>query len=252
MHANYVPPCMTAPVGIIFDFGGTLAKPRVSWLQAIALGSRHVAEWLSAQSYLDSVDYVAARISMECLQSAERSLKCSREHTYSTSLDRALTGLLDESVKSRILSKLVRVFCEPEEQRWDPVAGAHQLLWKVMTLGIRAGVYSNAPDTHLVRRALTRLGLACYFDPILSSAETSWRKPLPVGLLRIATGWRAKANEILVVGDRSDFDVLGARAAGMPSVLVELGPPAKAHPFARPNYRIPDLVSLSMLLDEIG
>ena len=87
--------------------------------------------------------------------------------------------------------------------------------------GYRLGVLSN------LRRDMDplceRLGLAPYLDFCVSSTETGAEKPHAPIFLEALKQMAATPEEVLHVGDQYCADVLGARAVGMHSVLIDRG-----------------------------
>jgi len=96
--------------------------------------------------------------------------------------------------------------------------GLVQLLDFLGRRGIRVGVFSDYPP----ESKLKALGVAGRFSVLVCSAdpEVGAFKPHPRGFLVASARWQIDPSEILVVGDRPDADAAGARAAGMPCVIV--------------------------------
>jgi FMN phosphatase YigB (HAD superfamily) len=86
--------------------------------------------------------------------------------------------------------------------------------------GYRVGVAGNQPQSceQFLRDA--RLDVDC----IGSSAGWGVRKPSPEFFTRVAAEAGREPGEIAYVGDRVDFDVVPARAAGMVAVHIRRGP----------------------------
>jgi len=89
---------------------------------------------------------------------------------------------------------------------------------------IPIGALSDYPAAGKLRA----LGVAEYFSLTLCAgdAEVGVFKPHPRGFLHACTRWDLNPADVLVVGDRVDADAAGARAAGMPCVIV--GPQRQA------------------------
>ena len=96
--------------------------------------------------------------------------------------------------------------------------GLVQLLDFLALRGIRVGVFSDYPP----ELKLKALGVAGRFSVLVCSAdpEVGVFKPHPRGFLVASARWQIDPSEILVVGDRPDADAAGARAAGMPCVII--------------------------------
>jgi HAD superfamily hydrolase (TIGR01549 family) len=84
--------------------------------------------------------------------------------------------------------------------------------------GFRLGIVSNGTTVEQ-HDQIERLGLTSYFDPILISQEVGIRKPSPEILLIGARHWGLAPPEIVVVGDRPDWEAAAAQHAGMKSIL---------------------------------
>lgn len=86
--------------------------------------------------------------------------------------------------------------------------------------GYHVGVAGNQPES--CERFLRDVGVDV--DCIGTSAGWGVRKPAPEFFARVAAEAGRAPGEIAYVGDRVDFDVLPARAAGMVAVHVRRGP----------------------------
>lgn len=104
--------------------------------------------------------------------------------------------------------------------------GTLELLDLLQRTGVRAGLLSDYPALDKLRA----LGLADRFAPVLCSSDPAINrfKPDPRGFRVAAEMWGLPTEQVLMVGDRHEVDVAGARAAGMPCVLV--GNPAHVPP----------------------
>jgi len=99
--------------------------------------------------------------------------------------------------------------------------GAKTCLEQLKAAGTRIGLCSNKPD-ELCRKLVSELGVASYFDAIQGSGTGLPRKPDPAPLLRTIERLGTLPAATLYIGD-SETDVLTARAAGVPVVLVSYG-----------------------------
>jgi len=107
----------------------------------------------------------------------------------------------------------------PRVESWAEHQDARPLLEDLKAREFKLGVISNATD--LARRVMDQLGLSEYFGTIVISDEVGFRKPdgrifqLAASLAKVAP------NRTLYVGDRYAVDVVGARKAGMNSILID-------------------------------
>jgi putative hydrolase of the HAD superfamily len=114
--------------------------------------------------------------------------------------------------------------------------------------GRAVGLVTNGP-ADVQRAKLDLLGLRAHVDFALISGEFGVAKPDPAifhEALRLAGACAADA---LYIGDSPEFDVTGARAAGIRSVWMNRTGSPWDHAEPPPDYEVPDLTSLHPLLD---
>jgi HAD superfamily hydrolase (TIGR01549 family) len=97
-------------------------------------------------------------------------------------------------------------------------AGLVDLLATLERSKVKMGVLSDYP----AEDKLQALGLRGRFSPVLCATdpEIDAFKPSPKGFLRACEIWGIAPSEVLFVGDRVEVDAAGAKAAGMPCVIV--------------------------------
>ena len=105
--------------------------------------------------------------------------------------------------------------------RFRPYPEVPDALRRLRGAGARLVVVSNW-DVSL-HEALAATGLAPLVDGALSSAEVGARKPDPRIFARALALAGVGARDALHVGDSVEFDIEGARAAGIEAVLVARG-----------------------------
>lgn len=101
-----------------------------------------------------------------------------------------------------------------------PMAGATALLARLqgaMRIGLASSSYRDAVDG-----VLHGLGMASYFETIVSGSEVARVKPAPDIFLKAANRLGAAPAECVVLED-AEKGVLAAQAAGMPCVAVPNG-----------------------------
>jgi putative hydrolase of the HAD superfamily len=124
-------------------------------------------------------------------------------------------------VLSRELGREVSVETMMGAIRFRAFDDAAPALAQLRALGLRLVCVSNW-DVSLPE-VLTRCGLEGALDAVVTSAEAGSRKPDPAifqPALRLAG---CSAAEALYVGDTPAEDVVGARAAGIPALLIDRG-----------------------------
>jgi 2-haloalkanoic acid dehalogenase type II len=83
----------------------------------------------------------------------------------------------------------------------------------------KLGIISNWPST--LEKTLERSGLRSYFSVVVGSGNVGYAKPHPQIFRIAADQMGVRPGEALYVGDSVEYDVAGARAAGMNVVLLD-------------------------------
>lgn len=97
-------------------------------------------------------------------------------------------------------------------------------LLKLKNAGLKLAVLSDFP----VGRKLEYFGLEGIFDVILGFPDSGGLKPHSEPFLMMAEDLNIKPDEILYIGNRLDYDVIGAENTGMRGALI--GPPGRKAP----------------------
>ncbi len=199
---------------VLFDLDGTLYRQTpmraLMAVELAALGFRRPtvapAHWRALRAY---------RRAQEVLRetggaSASRQLEWAAHRAGIAQAE--LASLVDEWMVRRPL-KYLRACLAP---------GLLHLLDLLERRGIPMGVFSDYPAD----AKLSALGLAGRFTVVLCAADPAVGafKPDPRGFLVACDRLGAPPHEVLMVGDRADTDGAGARAAGMPCVIVGKDP----------------------------
>jgi HAD superfamily hydrolase (TIGR01662 family) len=111
--------------------------------------------------------------------------------------------------------------------------------------GYRLGVIANQPSE--VRSALARDGLVGFFEVWGVSDDLGLHKPNPALFVHAVETAQVDPDRAVMVGDRLDYDVRPARAAGMRTVWVLRGEAPEAptpEQLAEPDASVPDLTEL--------
>jgi phosphoglycolate phosphatase len=102
-----------------------------------------------------------------------------------------------------------------------PYAGVIATLEELRTHSVKLGVCTNKAQAP-TDRLLEALGLDRYFPVVIGGDALTVRKPDPGHIAAVLDRLSADHRAAVMVGD-SDYDVLGARAAGLPCVVVSFG-----------------------------
>jgi putative hydrolase of the HAD superfamily len=119
----------------------------------------------------------------------------------------------------------------------QPREGVDETLAALRGRGLHLGIVSNI-DEDQFHPLWERIGLAPYFDAVTTSEEARSCKPHP-GIYRHALGKAGDVapEEVVFVGDSLEFDVVGANALGMTTVLIN-DPPSRVEGVEDPDYVI--------------
>src|SRR5207245_3618749 len=129
-------------------------------------------------------------------------------------------------------------------------------------MGLRMAVVSNHHNGKSLREMLGSFGMGQYFEVVIASEEVGVRKPNPKIFRICLSRLRLRRDQVIFVGDSLLYDVVGARAAGIVSVLYaevapdELKTPRDRHgvkthrnPRVVPDFIIGDLRTLPRASD---
>ena len=96
--------------------------------------------------------------------------------------------------------------------------GVEEMLAEVKARGYRTGIATSRLSESL-HRALSHFDLYKYFDAIVAVEDIEEAKPAPDTIYKVLDKLNAKPENAIMMGD-SRLDILCARNAGVPSVLV--------------------------------
>jgi len=204
----------------LFDVGGTI----------LDLEYRHLREAI-VEAAVGSL--LASRPSElpddEAFEQAERQTRAwwidhvrreaSIEDPWREYFDRIYEGV---GVPAALMPELLRRLWERNlaSGLWHrPVPGANEILKRLVESGVRLAVISNSEGR--VAEDLAEAGLGRYFEAVIDSRKVGVSKPDPrifrLALERLA----ARPDESVFIGDVFWIDIVGARSAGLPAILVD-------------------------------
>lgn len=102
---------------------------------------------------------------------------------------------------------------------WRPFPGTASFLTSLRDRGIRIGVLTNGSREQQIDK-LETTGLMPLVDVVCVSEEIGFAKPDPRAFVALVTRLGMSPSETAFLGDRSDMDVAGARAAGLAAARV--------------------------------
>ncbi len=98
-------------------------------------------------------------------------------------------------------------------------AGVEDLLVVLKNQGYRLGLFTNRYRP--VEDMLDNLGIGKLFELVISGGELGIWKPDPKAFLAVLDIMKLQPSETIYIGDNYFADILGANAAGLPTMLVD-------------------------------
>jgi HAD superfamily hydrolase (TIGR01549 family) len=197
---------------VLLDAGGVLVYP--NWARAAEALGRHGVV-VSPDALAAAEPYVKRQLDVAPTVAATNDAQ--RGYLYFDCILRQ-AGIGLSAATAAALADL-KAFNDTEGT-WDqPAADAFDTLRRLRADGHRIAVVSNSNGT--IRRMFRRVGLEPLVDVIVDSHEEGVEKPNP-GLFEIALARAGSSKaEAIHCGDMYQVDVVGARAAGLPAVLLD-------------------------------
>jgi FMN phosphatase YigB (HAD superfamily) len=139
--------------------------------------------------------------------------------------DELIAGCLGRqglAADAQTISRIRRAMAIPIHDRFQPLAGAKELLETIRDLGMRTVVASNTywRDAESYWDDFRALGMADLIDGIVTSVDAGHLKPHPA-VFESAMRWAGVSpDRCVVIGNREDNDIGPALALGMQAILV--------------------------------
>jgi putative hydrolase of the HAD superfamily len=235
---------ITAPKAILFDMGGTLVDDRdfdlvrgTARLLAHAVDTRGLSpETVGTEAERLFADLMPARDAC----GLELPCRCFQKLLY----DRlGITFGIGPAEMER------EFWCGAARQRPQP--GIAEALGAIAAAGIRMGVVSNTMFSgEVIAEDIGRQGLLGFFEVVISSADYGVRKPRPLLFEMALKRMGVEAADAWYAGDRPEFDVAGAHAAGLTAILYD--PAGKAPPDPAPDATLRAWRELPVLIGAAG
>jgi len=206
--------------GVIFDLGHTLICLDVPEDEVAEQGAADLAAFLVNRGFI--LD--AAAFGEAFLERRRLFHKRARAERVEYTAERALRTTLAEfgypKVEAEVVTRGLEAFFAYEQAHWKARPDALGTLQRLSKAGYRLGLISNATDNAIVQRLVDKAGFRPWLDPIISSAGVGIRKPAPPIFQIVLDEWGSAARKAVMVGDDLKADILGAKLAGMRSILV--------------------------------
>jgi putative hydrolase of the HAD superfamily len=156
-----------------------------------------------------------------------------------------------KKVDYKILSAGIVAYRRAREAALIPYPHVYSTLNKLLKLGIKMGIVSDAP----VKEAWLRLAYLNFHhivDAVVTFEDTGQRKPHSAPFLAILSKLDVKPDEAIMVGDWVERDIIGAEKIGMKTAFARYGDTfdTKAH---NADYELNDINELiDIIIKENG
>ncbi len=218
---------------ITFDLGWTLAYPDASIWDVFA----EVCTEAGVSTQPEACEQLIRTLASLNQEAAERHFHSGAAYPDSDAEFAAMFGKMGQIIFGQLgvtgtHTDLMQRFVERfwDESKWSVFPEVTDVLARLRAQGLTLGVLSNAPSS--LPTFLDRLGLLPYLDFTVVSAIAGVKKP-DRRIFALALSHAGVApHEALHVGDMYFEDILGGRAAGVQTLLIERGPRALF-----PSYR---------------
>ena len=208
---------------VVFDYGGTLVQGSKPWdiVRPRALRSsyhffRRQRLRMTYDEYLAVNEDVFGRYAE--LEAAEGRDIPDRTK-YLELVDRLFPGV--SKTRSRALATGGNdAFWLVANKNFELRDNTKECLNELEAMGVKLGLISNHHDGASLMRSLRRYRIAPRFNPIVVSEKVSVRKPDPAIFRLCLSAMGVRPKEAIYVGDVPEFDVAGAKATGMSSILI--------------------------------
>ena len=243
---------------VLFDYGDTLVE-----------GTRPDDEIM--QAALEKAFRVFKRngLEMDSAAFAERDREVfSRYAEIEAAEKRDIPDLLKcRELAGLVLAKLppmkrAMVATEANVAFWNQVAGCYRLrtgavssLRRLKAMGRLMAIISNHHDGGALRRHLVALKISPYFSGVLASSELHYRKPDSRIFRLCAAMLSVDPSESVFVGDSPVNDIVGAKRAGMLTIMIlnsSQAPNRGGSTAAEPDYAVSDLREVPEIVKRVN
>ncbi len=150
-----------------------------------------------------------------------------------------------KKVDYRILAAGIVAYRKLQLGLLEPYPNVVPTLIKLKEKGLKLAILSDAPRLKAWIR-LTEMGLADFFDVVITFDDTGKLKPSKFGFMMVLNELKVEPEEAIMVGDNQGRDVKGARNVGMKTVFAKYG--ATRNEKSNADYDINSIEELSKLI----
>jgi putative hydrolase of the HAD superfamily len=193
---------------VVFDLDNTL-------VDFMKMKKRAIEEAIPAM--VDAGLEITPEISLKIIDEIYKEQGIEYQQVFDEFLNRVLN-----KVDYKILSAGIVAYRRAREASLIPYPHVYSTLNKLLKLGIKMGILSDAP----VKEAWLRLAYLNFHhivDAVVTFDETGVRKPDPAPFKMILERLNVNPEEAIMVGDWAERDIVGAAKIGMKTAFAKYG-----------------------------
>jgi HAD superfamily hydrolase (TIGR01549 family) len=208
---------------VVFDYGGTLVHSAKPWDEVMPHALLSAYRYLKRNGLKMSYgEYLAANKGVfgryAELEAAEQ-----RDIPDRLKYIDLVSQLFPGTAKTKRLALATGAnnsFWRVANRNFELRENTKECLDELESMGIKLGIISNHHNGPALMQSLRRYKITPRFNPIVISEEVNVRKPNPAIFRLCLSAMKVRPSQAIYVGDAPEFDVAGARATGMSSVLI--------------------------------
>ena len=205
---------------VIFDLGSTLLYFEGEWPQVMSKANDELFQSLQdAGLQLDRQQFLEEFQKRLHLYYVEREAEFI-EYTTAYVLKSLLEEMGEKDIDEAILRPALNAMYSVSGEHWQVEADALPTLSILKNRGYNLGLISNAGDDEDVQSLVDKAGIRHFFEVVVTSAALGIRKPNPLIFHKVLDRLKIEPARAVMVGDRLGADILGARNAGIYSILI--------------------------------
>ncbi len=232
----------------LFDLGDTLMHPLGDWPATLERADRALAQTLIDAGLPLEID----SFHQELTQTLKRYYRERDRLQIETTIFGVVRELLEKNGHPNpppaIIQRALRARYAITQKNWQLEEDTLACLTALRESGLRLGLVSNAGDHQDVLDLTEKFGIAPFFDLILTSAACGFRKPHAHIFEQALAHWGIRPSQAVMIGDRLDTDIAGAKALGIYSIWLtrRAARPPKIDPL--PDAEVASLAEVPALL----
>jgi putative hydrolase of the HAD superfamily len=236
---------------VVFDYGGTLVRSEKPWdvvmprafLSAYRYLKRNGLK-ISYGEYLTASEDVFDRF-------AEQEAAEQRDIPDRLKYIDVVSHLFPGIAKTKCLELATGAnnsFWLVANSNFELRENTRECLDELESMGIKLGMISNHHNGSALMQSLRRYRITARFNPIVISEKVKVRKPNPAIFRLCLSAMKARPSQAVYVGDAPEFDIAGAKATGMYSILI--GNKGRGGP--RPDFAVKGMDEIPQIVANLN